>query len=166
MRATVLLSISLCALSCGKAQNIELTAKLVNPSASKDWCGSGNPDAIRLDCAFDLGLYVVEEESKKVLQTVCVKMDADPDRKWGNLYQSINGAMAKLTKIEQGTVRIEIVGVEPAAGGTCDYEASVAAASFSGKSNALTLEGDEVTKRFDIITKCIKAFSPSAMCLP
>jgi hypothetical protein len=50
-----------------------------------------------------------------VLKTVCVSLEADPDRKWGNLTESLNWAMAKLDKIEQGTVRLELAGVEPKA---------------------------------------------------
>ena len=172
MRATVLLSISALALGvgCGRSQKVELTGKLVMSRVPGDWCGATNPDNIRLDCPFDVGLYVIDASTDAgtgaVLQTVCVSMDADPMRKWGNFTDSLNSAMARLDKIAEGRVRIEVVGVEPKAGNNCDYEASVANASLYGRSNPLELMGSDVPNRYDIATKCLKPFTPTAMCIP
>lgn len=172
MRATVLLSTSvlvLAAASCGKTEKVELTGKLVMSRVPADWCGETNPDNIRLDCPFELGLYVVDAAdggSGVVKQTVCITMDADPMRKWSNLTDSMNSAMAKLDKIAEGRVRVEVIGVEPKAGNQCNYESSVSNASFYGRSNALELMGTDVPNRFDISTKCLKAFTPTATCIP
>lgn len=170
MRATVLLSISaLGLLACGKSEKVDLTAKLVMSRVPADWCGALDPDKIRLDCPFDLGLYVVEATdggSGRVLQTVCVAMEADPMRNWGNLTLSLNSAMAKLDKIAEGRVRVELAGVEPKAGNGCEYQASVDNASFYGRSNPIELMGNEIPNRYDVATKCLKAFTPTATCIP
>jgi hypothetical protein len=169
MRAIVLLSIS-ALFCCGKAPTVELTGKLVMSQQPADWCGFGNKDNIRLDCPFELGLYVVEITGDagpgNVLKTVCVSMDADPMRTTGNLTDSLNSAMVKIAGVPEGTVRIELAAVEPKAGNGCAYDESVAAASLFGRSAVLTLEGTDLPNRFDISTKCLKPFTPTAMCIP
>src|SRR5687768_4497502 len=117
MRAIVLLSISAgVLLACGKAQTVELTARLRMSQVPGDWCGSTNPDNIRLDCAFEVGLYVVDasrDAGTEVLSGTCVKMDRDPMRVWKNFHEDLNSAMAKLERINVGTVRVELAAIEP-----------------------------------------------------
>lgn len=171
MRATVLLSISvlLFTAACGRSETVELTGQLKISSVPADWCGSSNPDNIRLDCPFELGLYVVDVSSDAgafVLKTVCVKMQADPNRKWSNLPEALNQSMARLEKIPQGTVRVEIAGIEPGANDNCNHDSAVMNASFYGKSDSTSLMGTDLVKRVEIRTKCLKAFTPTAMCIP
>jgi hypothetical protein len=157
-------------LGCGAPQTVELTGKLVISQLPADWCGSSNPDNIRLDCAFELGLYVVDMSGDggpgKVLETTCVKLQADPNRKWSNLPEALNTAMARLDRIQQGTVRVELAAVEPPAGNNCAHDDSVARASLYGRSEVLSLMGTDLVKRVDIGTRCLKPFTPTAMCLP
>jgi hypothetical protein len=170
MRATVLLSISASlALGCGKSETVPLTARLKMSSVPGDWCGFTNPDTIRLDCPFELGFYVLDasqDAGASVLKTRCVKMDKDPMRTWANLYQDLNSAMVALDNIQQGVVRVEMVGIEPPQNKMCDYESSVASASLYGKSDAIPLMGTDVPNRYDIATKCVKPFTPTATCIP
>ncbi|MBK7864563.1 MAG: hypothetical protein IPJ65_39375 [Archangiaceae bacterium] len=169
MRATALLSISLALGACGAAQNVELTGKLVMSRLPADWCGSGNPDTIRLDCAFDLGLWVSQVLDDggigQVTKTVCVKLEADPQRTWGTLPEALNQAMVKVDRIPQGRFRLEVAGIEPSNNGGCEHDASVAAASFYGKSEPIELMGTDVVKRIDIASKCLKAFTPTMTCI-
>ncbi len=171
MRATVLLSTSaLLLFGCGKSVNVELTARLVMSGVPTDWCGAGDKDQIRLDCPFELGLYALDVSNDAgppvVKKTVCITMDADPNRKWKSLSEALNQTMmAQLGPIQEGLVRIEIAGVEPKAGKKCEYQESVDNASFYGRSDVLPLMGTDLPNRFDIRTKCLKAFTPTAMCM-
>src|SRR3954469_25137232 len=146
MRAIALLSISaLCA--CGRVENVSLTARLKMSSLTQNWCGSMNPDAIRMDCPFELGLYVTQPSdagTPRVIQTVCVKVDAQPNRKWSDLPQTLNTAMAGITNIAEGSVRIEMAIVEPVRAESCAYGSSMSNASLVGTSDVLDLMGKDL----------------------
>jgi hypothetical protein len=169
MRAIAPILSLACAFGCGRVEPVELTAKLVMSRFPNDWCEQRNmnPDNIRMDCPFDLGLYVVDEASQRVLKTTCVKLEGDLGRRWGNLTETLNanGVRLELTPEGPEPVRLEMAVVEPAQG-DCGYEAAMAGASFWGRSEPVTLMGAEVGPRIDVATRCLKSFTPTATCLP
>ena len=169
MRAIALLSISFLLAGCGDAASVMLTGKLTMSRLPADWCGFQNPDSIRMDCPFDLGIYAVESSADggrgRVLQTVCVSMKADPKRTWATLSESLNQQGVRLDKIPSGIVRVEIAAIEPGKNNRCDYNTAVDSASLYGSSDPLPLTFGLAPNRFDISTKCRKTFSPSETCL-
>lgn len=168
MRATALLPTSLLlALSCGRVENVALTAKLAMSNAPADWCGSLNPDTIRMDCPFQLGIYFSDDVSKKVLGTTCVKLDGKMGRTWKDLPQALDDAMVATHVDLNGTeaARLEVAVIEPPDATNCDHSGALLTAAFYGKSNPVTPD-DDMLKRIDVPTKCVRSFSPTSSCLP
>jgi hypothetical protein len=167
MRATALLPISLLALGCARVENVPLTAKLVMSNAPADWCGSLNPDTIRMDCAFQLGIYFSDDASKKVLGTTCVKLEGKMGRTWKDLPQELDTAMVATHVDLMGTqaARLEVAVIEPPDATNCDHSTALITAAFYGKSDPVTPD-DDTLKRIDVPTKCVRSFSATSSCLP
>jgi len=171
MRATALLRISALVLAlsaCGKPPNVELTGRLVMTTQPMYWCE--NTKSTRLDCEFELGLYVfsvgADGGTAKLQQPpTCVKLEAEAGRKWEDLPRRLNDAMVRLEKIPEGLIRLEVIGIEPRRNKSCDYEDAMTAPNFTGRSVDFQLEGTEVSNRQDVVVRCLKPFTPTAMCI-
>jgi hypothetical protein len=167
MRAIALLPISL--IACGGASTQQVTAKLVMSNSPTDWCGSGNPDTIRMDCPFQLGIYFLDDSNPDagdpVLNTTCVKLDGAANRTWKDLPQALDTAMVKTQVTPAGPVRLEIAVIEPPGSSNCDHATSLMGPKFYGES-AQVQPDDSTVKRIDVPSKCLKAFTPTTMCLP
>ncbi|MBL8952050.1 MAG: hypothetical protein JNK82_14800 [Myxococcaceae bacterium] len=155
-------------MSCGKPVNVELSAQLTMSTSPSNWCEMTK--STRIDCEFELGIYVLSVDpdggTGKVQQTpTCVKLEAEAGRKWEDLPRRLNEAMVKLEPIPEGTYRIEVAGLEPPRGKSCDYEDAQLSPSFEGSSIDFQLEGTEPLNRQTVVVNCKKPFTPTAMCM-
>jgi hypothetical protein len=167
MRPIALLPISL--LACSGPGTQDVTAKLVMSNSPTDWCGSSNPDLIRMDCPFQLGIYFLDtsnaDAGAPVLNTTCVSIAGAANRVWKDLPTTLDTSKVKTAVTPQGPFRLEIAVIEPPGGGMCDHDTSVMKAKFHGES-ADEMADDTTVKRIDVASKCLQAFTPTAMCLP
>jgi len=175
MRPTALLLSSLALASCGSTQNVDLTGKLVMSTFPADWCGATNPDTIRMDCPFEVGLYILQDAVNDagpptVVSNVCVKLPGLAMRDWADLPMALNDNKASLQVLASNqNVRLEMAIVEPPSIVDCDHDSTVAAAKLYGSSQETMIDSpvdDPPLMRIDVTTKCIKAFTPTATCLP